>query len=401
MKKFSLLFMVVGGFIVGLTALILTALGNPPNMGFCVACFERDIMGALGFHRAAPVQYLRPEIMGIVIGALAAAFAAKEFKAKSGSSPALRFFLGMLVMIGALVFLGCPLRMTLRLGGGDLNALVALGGFIVGIGAAVMFLKKGFNLGKAADSRRSDAWVFPLIMVILLIFVFAQPIFNPGTPVMSQGKPVIVDGKPLTGAPGPIFATKTPPTEPKPFPGAMHATVLASLLGGLVVGAIAQRTRLCFVGGIRDLMLMRDTQLLSGFLAILVTVLVGNIVLGKFNLGFEGQPIAHTEHLWNFLGMGLVGFASVLLGGCPLRQLVLAGSGNTDSAMTVFGMMVGAAVSHNFVLAAGKLPATGVMGVPGYGQYAVILGLVIAIGFALFNSDLAREPAAEPIPKAA
>ena len=54
------------GIVVGVAALILTAAGNPKNMGFCIACFERDIAGALGFHSAAKVQYLRPEIAGIV-----------------------------------------------------------------------------------------------------------------------------------------------------------------------------------------------------------------------------------------------------------------------------------------------------------------------------------------------
>ena len=49
--------------------------------------------------------------------------------------------------------------------------------------------------------------------------------------------------------------------------------------------------------------------------------------------------------------MALAGFGCVLLGGCPLRQLVLAGEGNTDSAITVFGLMAGAAVAHNFGLA--------------------------------------------------
>ena len=36
-------------------------------------------------------------------------------------------------MIGALMFLGCPLRMVIRIGGGDWNALVGLVGFISGI----------------------------------------------------------------------------------------------------------------------------------------------------------------------------------------------------------------------------------------------------------------------------
>ena len=41
--------------------------------------------------------------------------------------------------------------------------------------------------------------------------------------------------------------------------------------------------------------------------------------------------------------MALAGWGSILLGGCPLRQLILAGEGNGDSAVTVFGMIVGAA----------------------------------------------------------
>jgi len=49
--------------------------------------------------------------------------------------------------------------------------------------------------------------------------------------------------------------------------------------------------------------------------------------------------------------MVLVGWGSVLLGGCPLRQLILAAQGNGDSAVTVFGMLVGAALAHNFGLA--------------------------------------------------
>ena len=49
--------------------------------------------------------------------------------------------------------------------------------------------------------------------------------------------------------------------------------------------------------------------------------------------------------------MYLAGFGCILLGGCPLRQLILAGEGNTDSAVTVLGLMAGAAFAHNFGLA--------------------------------------------------
>ena len=124
MMRKETVIVVSAGAAVGLAAIFLMLLGNPANMGFCIACFLRDIAGACGLHNAAKVQYVRPEIIGLVLGALAMSLATREFRARAGSAPAVRFVLGGFVMIGALAFLGCPLRMVLRLGGGNLNALV-------------------------------------------------------------------------------------------------------------------------------------------------------------------------------------------------------------------------------------------------------------------------------------
>ena len=160
-KKYWLVLLT--GFIIGVAALVLQKLGNPGNMGFCIACFERDIAGALGLHTAGAavteegtigvgnLAYFRPEIIGILLGSMIMAICTKEFKGRGGSSPVLRFLLGAGVMIGALVFLGCPLRMVIRIGGGDPIALVGLVGFIVGILIGVVFLKKGFTLRRAYD----------------------------------------------------------------------------------------------------------------------------------------------------------------------------------------------------------------------------------------------------------
>ena len=169
-------------------------------------------------------------------------------------------------------------------------------------------------------------------------------------------------------------------------PGALHAAVIVSLIAGLLVGAMAQKTRLCMVGGIRDVILFREWKLLAGFAAILVSAFVMNLIVGAvtgtpyFNPGFTGQPVAHTDGLWNALGMALAGFGCVLLGGCPLRQLVLAGEGNTDSAITVFGLMAGAAIAHNFGLASSGEGPTG------NGKIAVIIGLVVVAVIAVLNS---------------
>ena len=173
MKKVHL-GVIIAGAAVGLAALILTALGNPTNMGFCIACFERDIAGAVGLHSAAKVQYVRPEIIGLVLGAFIMSVATREFRARAGSAPAVRFVLGGFVMIGALAFLGCPLRMVLRLGGGDLNALVGLVGFTIGISIGVVFLKKGFTLGRSYEAKQGEGGVLPIVMAALLILVLER-----------------------------------------------------------------------------------------------------------------------------------------------------------------------------------------------------------------------------------
>ena len=357
MTKRRILFVILTGVAVGAAALVLTALGNPANMGFCIACFLRDITGSLKLHSAAPVQYFRPEIVGIVLGALIISAATGEFRPRAGSSPATRFVIGMFVMIGALVFLGCPLRMVIRMGGGDLNAFVGLAGFALGILIGVFFLRKGFTLKRSYEVGRTEGGVFPAALAILFVLVLIVPT---------------------------VFAFS------ESGPGSKHAPVIAALLIAAVVGALAQKARLCMVGGMRDAFMFRDFTLLSGFAAIFVTVLAGNLILGNLK-GFSAylQPIAHASQLWNLLGMTLVGWGSVLLGGCPLRQLILAGEGNGDSAVTVLGMMAGAAFAHNFGLAGSAASLNdGVYsagGIGAAGKIAVGIGFAVLLVISLCN----------------
>jgi YedE family putative selenium metabolism protein len=338
---------ILTGLIVGAAAVVLTALGNPKNMGFCIACFERDIAGALKFHSAGVVQYFRPEIVGLVLGAMIMSMIKKEWKPQGGSSPITRFVLGMLVMIGALVFLGCPLRMVIRIGGGDVNALIGLLGFIVGIVIGTFPLRFGFTLNRAYKQNKAEGLVFPILLVVLFILSLIPDLFAKST----EG------------------------------PGSMRAPWYAALLIALVVGALCQRSRLCMAGGVRDVVMFKDFHLVYGFLAIIVAVLVGNLITHNFKFGLADQPIAHTDGVFNFLGMVLVGWGSVLLGGCPLRQLILAGEGNSDSAVTVFGFIAGAAVSHNFGLASS---AKGIGAGPVL--WVLIAGFVILAALSVFNT---------------
>ncbi|MGJ0847667.1 YedE family putative selenium transporter [Tissierella praeacuta] len=334
--------MFIYGSVIGLIGAILMKLGNPGNMGICIACFWRDIAGALGLHRAEVVQYIRPEIIGIIFGSFIVSYMTGDFKVKGGSSPLIRFVLGFFLMIGALVFLGCPLRMLLRLGNGDLNAIIGLIGYVVGIYIGVQFLKKGYTLGRNIDQPKFVGFIFPIIALILLIFLVVKPAFI-------------------------LFSTEGP--------GSMAAPIIVALVAGAVVGIALQRSRICTAGGFRDAILIKDYHFLWGLIGIFVFNLIGNLVLNfsTFKLGFEGQPVAHANHIWNFLGMTLVGLCSVLLGGCPIRQTVLASQGDGDAGVTVLGLIIGAAFAHNFSLASSP------KGVTSNGKIAVIVGILFVL----------------------
>jgi uncharacterized protein len=354
---------IVGLIIGGLAATLQNAKlfggrGNPPNMGVCVACFTRDIAGALGLHRAAMVQYLRPEIPAFCLGAFVAALAFGEFRPRTGSSPIVRFLLGMFAMIGALVFLGCPWRAMLRLAGGDWNAILGIAGLIAGIGVGVLFLRGGFSLGRSYPARAAAGLIMPFLMAVLLLLAILYPTFG------EAGK-------------APLFKSES-------GPGSKAAPVLVSILAGLVIGFLAQRTRFCTVGAFRDLIMMRDFHLFSGIVAFVVAAFALNLVYKQFNPGFtlgidkEGKVIqqfaAHNVYWLNFAGMMLAGLSFTLAGGCPGRQVFLSGEGDGDAAIFVLGMLTGAAVSHNFNLA----------GASTFAPYIVVIGLVVvaAIGLA-------------------
>jgi len=331
---------VVTGALLGISAAILVKLGNPANMGVCLACFLRDIAGALGLHQVEKLRYFRPEILGFILGAFIISSLRKDFRSEGGSSPILRFVIGMFVMFGALVFLGCPTRMTLRLAGGDPTAIVGLLGLIFGAFLGTQLLKQGFTLGRSQRLNNLNGFILPFLSGLLLLLVTIKPSF--------------------------IYLTPTG-----------HAPLLLSLLVGLIIGGLAQRSGLCFVGGFRNYLLVRDTYLLKGFFSVLVFAFLANFVLKQFSPG--ASPIAHKEILWNFLGLTVVGLGSVMLEGCPFRQVILAGRGNTDSALTVLGMIFAAGIAHNYLFVSNP------QGTTLNGKIVTLTGLIILLVIALLN----------------
>jgi uncharacterized protein len=147
---------------------------------------------------------------------------------------------------------------------------------------------------------------------------------------------------------------------------------------GLIVGHLAQRSRMCFVAGLRDWIMVRDTELLTGLFSFLATVWVLTSVFSLLGLLHQGAPelgaavgarpsigtvspggtvhaagfvfvrIGSASHATlaslfnNFFiasvaGGFLIGALSVIAGGCVMRQHVLVAQGDGNALFYVIG----------------------------------------------------------------
>lgn len=336
---------VAAGLLLGGLGALLAIWGNPENSGICVSCFIENSAGALGMHDNARMQYLRPELIGFVLGAMASALVFREFRSRGGSAPLPRLFAGIFLIVGCSIFIGCPIKLFLRLAAGDLTAVAGVAGLVAGVWAGLRGLANGVDLGQPGRDKGHGGALIPFFFILLLAFLLIRPGFI-------------------------IFSAQGS--------AAQHAPVPLSLGAGIVLGALAQRSRFCITGSLRDVFLMgRRTPALWGVLAFFIAAVVANLAGGKFNPGLYGQPGAHLEHLWSFLGMGLVGWISVLIGGCPFRQLIKAGEGDADAGLVVVGMFIGGAIVQSWGIAATAA------GVPLAGKAAILAGFACVLAACL------------------
>jgi hypothetical protein len=137
------------GILAALVQVLLISAGGPEAYGFCVACHTRDVVNvavnsaagtklavaAISQNAILPVL----TVVGVLIGAFASARWYSEFKTKTGSVSSYVWYLlgGLLFMIFALFMGGCPYRMGLRIGYGDVVALVGVLAIIAGVLAGI------------------------------------------------------------------------------------------------------------------------------------------------------------------------------------------------------------------------------------------------------------------------
>lgn len=339
---------VSSGLLLGVLGVMLSVWGNPENSGICVSCFIENSAGALGLHDNQRMQYLRPELIGFVLGSVVSAFIFRDFRSRGGSAPLSRLFLGMFMIFGCAVFIGCPIKLLLRLTAGDITSVAGVVGLVAGVWVGLRGLANGVEFVPQSSGETKGGLLIPGLFVLLLLFFVVRPGFL-------------------------LFSSQGGGAQFAPWP--------LALIVGTGLGALAQRSRFCITGSIRNFLLMGlRVPALWGLLAFVMAALAGNLVTGRFNLGLYGQPGAHLEYLWSFLGMGLVGWISVLIGGCPFRQLIKAGEGDADAGLVVIGMFIGGALAQSWGIAATA------SGVSIYGKITILAGFaLVAAGSLLFR----------------
>ena len=126
---------------------------------------------------------------------------------------------------------------------------------------------------------------------------------------------------------------------------------ITTLIIGVILGYLGQRSRMCFVGGVRDFILVRDTYLLRGVIAFALTAWIAFPLVGLFagssplpGVGFDTVAV-----LFTLIGGLGVGYFSTLANGCPFRQHVLAAQGVISSISYLAGFLAGAVVFHFWV----------------------------------------------------
>ncbi|MBI5018131.1 MAG: YedE-related selenium metabolism membrane protein [Deltaproteobacteria bacterium] len=348
------MWVLTSGAALGALGSLLAYLGNPPNSGICISCFLENTAGALGLHPNARMQYLRPELLGFLLGSAVMALATREFRPRWRGSGAALVGFGFLMILGSAVFIGCPIKALLRLAAGDLTAVPAFAGLGFGIWVGLKLLAQGGAglEGLEAAARPGSPPRLVALGPVALAAALLALAFVPGALLESTG-----------GG------------------GSLHAPRAVSLGAGLLLGALCQRSRFCVTGSLRDLLLTRSLGPVAALSAALAAAATLNAFTGQFRLGYHDQPGTHLEWLWSGLGMALVGLAAVLAGGCPFRQIVKAGEGDLDAGLVGVGMVLGAALVQTWGLGATT------SGVPAAGKVATLVGLAALLSFGLRKSE--------------
>ena len=121
---------------------------------------------------------------------------------------------------------------------------------------------------------------------------------------------------------------------------------VATLVVGVLIGYLGQRSRFCTISGIRDYLIRRDTYRPRGLLGLIIGGALGFSMFKLVGGDVPNFPMPIQVGSVGFViaavigGLGL-GFYSVLAEGCPFRQHVMAAEGRKSAMFYLLGFYIG------------------------------------------------------------
>lgn len=122
--------------------------------------------------------------------------------------------------------------------------------------------------------------------------------------------------------------------------------MFATLVLGIVIGYLGQRTKFCTISGIRDFVMLKDSFRFKGLIGIIAGGLVGYTFFWLIGGDIPNFPIGMDITSAGILIAGIVGsvgmgFFSVFAEGCPFRQHVMAAEGKSSALLYLLGFYLG------------------------------------------------------------
>lgn len=121
--------------------------------------------------------------------------------------------------------------------------------------------------------------------------------------------------------------------------------LVAFFLGGLLLGAISQRTHFCTMGAISDVVHMGDWTRARQWVCAIGVAMLGFSALSDFGLIDPSKTLyASTRLMWlsTLVGGAMFGYGMVIASGCGNKTLVRIGGGNLKSLVVMVVMGVSA-----------------------------------------------------------
>lgn len=309
--------LIISGFVLALSLLTLAFFGNS-KPGFSLIESMVEITGAIKLHKGSLLSYFRPEFFAIIAGSFLMSLYKKDFNASISSSPISSFFIGVAISLASSLFLLGPVKIFAFFSQRELAFIPSLPAYIVGVYIAILMQKRTYRASDFKNINPVESYYIPVISVILTIMIILKADFFEA--VLSRNDNVFY-AKPI----------------------------LASLIG-LFIGAALQRGNFCMVSNLREFFVEKKIAALFGILSFMAVFFVFSFLNLKFINIFTFDSIIARDYFWFYLNAIIIGFGFGILRKGPIRLLISAGEGESNSIFALSGIFITSTLVENFNL---------------------------------------------------